>query len=292
MLSAAEAAVPALGYVTPYRDLVQALLERAASCCDMRFHARVTGLLDTGDAVRISSTDGESRSDIVVIADGGGELLEGTGFSTQRHDYGVDAFVATATVPQANRAVAFERFTASGPLALLPTVDGHSLVWAMPPIEAAGLLASPMKAQIERIQQAFGWRAGRITAVGETASYPLALRTTRPLARGRIAVIGNAAQSLHPVAGQGLNLGLRDAWSLAGELGARPHDPAGALAAHASARRRDRSATIGFTDALARLFSSGFPGLAAARCAGLESLDLLPLPRRTFAATLSSPADR
>ena len=291
-LSAAEAALPALGYVTPYRDLVQALLERAASCCEVRFHARVTGLRNAGHEACISSTDGESRADVVVIADGGGALLESAGFCTQHHNYGVDAFIATATAPQADRTTAYERFTASGPLALLPTVDGHSLVWAMPPAEAAALLTSPMATQIERVQRAFGWRAGRITAIVEPATYPLALRTTRPLAHGRIAVIGNAAQSLHPVAGQGLNLGLRDAWSLAGELRAHPQDPAVALAAHAIARRRDRATTIGFTDMLARLFSLGLPGLAALRGAGLESLDLLPLPRRAFATTLSSPADR
>jgi 2-octaprenyl-6-methoxyphenol hydroxylase len=291
VLSATEVGLPALGYVTPYRDLVHALLERAASLCELRFDARVTGFHDTGQEVSISSTDGESRADVVVIADGGGEWLEGAGFSTQRHDYGVDAFVATVKVPLADRTTAYERFTASGPLALLPAVDGHSLVWAMPPEEAAGLLACPMASQIERIQRAFGWRAGRFTAIQETATYPLSLRTTRPLARARLVVIGNAAQNLHPVAGQGLNLGLRDAWSLARELGARPSDPAGALAEHAAARRRDRATTIGFTDTLARLFSFGLPGLAALRGAGLESLDLLPLPRRVFATTLSSPAD-
>jgi len=291
-LSAAEADLPALGYVTPYRDLVQALLARTESRCEVRFDIRVTGLHDNGHDVCVSSTDGESRADVVVIADGGSELLGGAGFSTQCHDYGVDAFVATVIAPQADRTTAYERFTASGPLALLPTVDGHSLVWALPPEQAARLLASPMATQIARIQKAFGWRAGRIAAVREPGAYPLALRSTQPLVRGRVVVIGNAAQSLHPVAGQGLNLGLRDAWSLARELGTRLEDPAGALAAHAAARRQDRAKTIGFTDALARLFSSGFPGLAAVRGAGLASLDLLPLPRRAFATALASPADR
>jgi 2-octaprenyl-6-methoxyphenol hydroxylase len=291
VLSAAEVGLPALGYVTPYQDLVQALLERAASRCELRFDTRVTGLHDNGREVSIASTDGESGADVVVIADGGGEWLEGAGFSTRRHDYGVDAFVATVKVPQADRTTAYERFTTSGPLALLPAAQEHSLVWAMPPKEATGLLASPMMTQIERIQQAFGWRAGRFTAIRDPATFPLCLRTTQPLVHGRVAVIGNAAQSLHPVAGQGLNLGLRDAWSLTRELEARPQDPARALAAHAAARRRDRATTIGFTDTLVRLFSSGVPGLAALRGAGLESLDLLPLPRRVFATTLSSPAD-
>jgi len=136
---------------------------------------------------------------------------------------------------------------------------------------------------LDRLQRAFGWRAGRFVAVAERGAYPLLLRRTEPRARGRIALLGNAAQTLHPIAGQGLNLGLRDAWLAAKAL----VQPTPDLAGFARARGFDRAATIGFTDSLAGIFSTDWPGLQAVRGAGLSALDLAAPLRRAFARTLT-----
>jgi 2-octaprenyl-6-methoxyphenol hydroxylase len=132
---------------------------------------------------------------------------------------------------------------------------------------------------LSRLQRAFGWRAGRFVHVTDRGAFPLVLRTTRPRVRGPIALVGNAAQTLHPVAGQGLNLGLRDAWLAAGSLPS--------LDEFDRARRLDRTATVHFTDALADVFAADWPGLSWARGVGLTALDVLPAARRMFARTLT-----
>ena len=156
-------------------------------------------------------------------------------------------------------------------------------MWSARPERAAALAAAPQEAFLRQLQTAFGDRAGRFVSVADRACVPLALRVRASRVKGREVFIGNAAQTLHPVAGQGLNLGLRDAWDLARDLHAA-EDPGGerALARFAARRRLDAAATIGVTELLARAFLGAHPLARAARGAALTSLDILPAARRFF----------
>jgi 2-octaprenyl-6-methoxyphenol hydroxylase len=180
--------------------------------------------------------------------------------------------------------MAYERFTADGPLALLPLAGDWALVWSTRPERAAALANAAPPDFLAQLQQAFGDRAGRFTAVHERASAPLALRVRASRIEARAVFIGNAAQTLHPVAGQGLNLGLRDAWDLAQALHAA-EDPGSerALARFAAQRRLDAAATIGVTEVLARGFLGTSALARAARGLALTGLDVFPPARRFFA---------
>ena len=253
-LEAAEAGVEALGYVTQYADLVAALRARAAP-----------------------QREAGAAPALTVHA-------EGAASAARERRYGHAAVVARLRAAPASQATAYERFTAEGPLALLPLAGEWALVWSARPERAAALAAAPPEEFLRQLQTAFGERAGRFTAVHERACVPLALRTRASRLAAREVYIGNAAQALHPVAGQGLNLGLRDAWDLAQALHAA-EDPGSerALARFAARRRLDAAATIGVTELLARGFLGANPLARAARGAVLTSLDILPAARRFFA---------
>jgi 2-octaprenyl-6-methoxyphenol hydroxylase len=253
-MDAADAGVPALGYVTQYADLVAAL------------RARVDIEHDVGGAPMLT-----------VHA-------EGTATQARERRYGHDAVVARVAAEHASQAVAYERFTAEGPLALLPLAGEWALVWSARPERAAALADAAPRDFLAQLQQALGDRAGRFTAVHGRSRAPLGLRVRASRVEGREVFIGNAAQTLHPVAGQGLNLGLRDAWDLAQDLHATD-DPGGerALARFAAQRRLDAAATISVTELLARGFLGANPLARAARGAALTGLDILPAARRFFA---------
>ena len=253
-MDAADAGVPSLGYVTQYAQLVAALRERTSI------------ERDAGDAPRLT-----------VHA-------EGAAAPSRERRYGHDAVVARVAAAPASHNVAYERFTAEGPLALLPLAGDWALVWSARPERAAALADVAPPDFLAQLQQAFGDRAGRFTAVHERARAPLAFRVRASRIEARAAFIGNAAQTLHPVAGQGLNLGLRDAWDLAQALHAA-EDPGSehALARFAAQRRLDAAATMGMTEVLARGFLGANPLARVARGAVLTSLDLLPAARRFFA---------
>jgi 2-octaprenyl-6-methoxyphenol hydroxylase len=254
-LQAAEAGVPALGYVTQYADLVAAL------------RARVAVERDVGGAPTLLTVHAEGSA---------GEARE--------RRYGRDAVVARVAAEPRSQALAYERFTTDGPLALLPLAGDWALVWSALPERAAALVGATPEEFLSLFQRAFGDRAGRFSAVHERACVPLALRTRASRVAARAVYIGNAAQALHPVAGQGLNLGLRDAWDLAQALHAAA-DPGDErlLARYAAQRRLDAAATIGVTELLARGFLGANPLARAARGAVLTSLDILPAARRFFA---------
>lgn len=253
-LDAAEAGVPALGYVAQYAHLLAAL------------RAQVDVQTDDGDAARCT-----------VHA-------EGAAADARERCYGHDAVLARLSADPAPQDAAHERFTAEGPLALLPLAGEWALIWSARPERAAALAEAAPEEFLARLQDACGERAGRFVAVHERAQVALALRVRASRVEGREVYIGNAAQTLHPVAGQGLNLGLRDAWDLAQTLHAA--DDAGdlrALARFAAQRRLDAAATIGVTELLARAFLGAHPLARAARGAVLTSLDILPPARRFFA---------
>jgi 2-octaprenyl-6-methoxyphenol hydroxylase len=253
-LDAADAGVPALGYVTQYAALLAAL------------RARVAIEADDGSAARCT-----------VHA-------EGTSAAARERRYAHDAVVARVAAEPAPQGQAFERFTAEGPLALLPLAGEWALIWSARPDRAAELLAAEPADFLAQLQQACGERAGRFTAVHDRAQIPLALRVRASRVEGRDVYIGNAAQTLHPVAGQGLNLGLRDAWDLAQTLhAAEDAGDARLLARFAGLRRFDAAATIGVTEVLARAFLGAHPLARLARGAALTSLDIVPAARRFFA---------
>jgi len=192
--------------------------------------------------------------------------------------------VALVKSEPAARAAAFERFTPEGPLALLPLAGRYAVVWSASPQRAQQLADMPPDAFLAALAAAAGCRPGHPLAVEARAVHPLALRVRPARVAPRAVYIGNAAQTLHPVAGQGLNLGLRDAWELA-QMWQDAQDPGDAalLARYAARRRLDAAATIRVTDWMAKGFTGSSRLSRAARGVALTALDVLPGPRRFFA---------
>lgn len=249
--------LPALGYVTRYGAIVCALASAVGQTKIASLRpAHVTSSTENADAVELRFADAKSITAQVMVQAEGGVFSEQNARSTRR-DYGQTAIIAHVTVshPIAHRA--FERFTDEGPLALLPQEGGYSLVWCARPETASrlyGLSDTEFLAELDRV---FGARLGRFIGVSPRVTYPLGLNAC-PAASARTVAIGNAAQTLHPVGGQGLNLGLRDAAVLA-RLLSRDLSP-DTLLRFAMARQNDRSMTIRVTDTMARIFSSAPDG--------------------------------
>lgn len=293
VLRANDEGQEALGYVLPYAALSAALDHVLAGTggIGVEYNAKAVALeTSPHEAMVRYERDGamhEARTRIAVLADGGRSLNELPGMKREIRDYGHCAMVAhvECEVPHGN--IAYERFTPDGPVALLPEGErGFALVWTADP-ESAGMLCELETPEfLERLHRHFGDRVGRFLDVSRRAAFPLKLSTLRPVVAQRLAVIGNAAQTLHPVAGQGFNLGLRDAWELAGVLRQTARDAIGndAMLAQYRARRRfDTGGGIFFTDFLVRAFSNDFPGWGAARGAGLALVELAA-PAKHFVA--------
>jgi 2-octaprenyl-6-methoxyphenol hydroxylase len=275
----------ALGYVARYGDVVDALAracERAG--VQVLRPLRVSGIDESSDGVQLRLDDGRILHAKVAVQAEGGVFGEQTDKSSTR-DYGQTAVIArvSSSAPLAHRA--FERFTDEGPLALLPQdgADGHqyALVWCVQPERAQRLLDLGEDAFLHELGEAFGERLGRFTKVSPRVAFPLGLNAD-PRATSRTVAIGNAAQTLHPVAGQGLNLGLRDAAVLARSL-AREMTPA-AIARFAAERRQDRGMVIRATDTMARVFADKGPQQALFGLA-LAALDTVK-PARMLLAEL------
>jgi 2-octaprenyl-6-methoxyphenol hydroxylase len=257
-MSAADAGVPALGYVMDYGVLLDALLALASER-NIAFQA------------------GSAEALLEVHA-------EGTSDESTRKDYGQEAVVAQVTTRPGAAATAWERFTPDGPLALLPLDGCYGAIWGARPERARELCELTEAAFLAALAQAFGRRAGTFVAVGARSRLPLTLRLRPKRVGERSAFIGNAAQTLHPVAGQGLNLGLRDAWDLAQVLqGAKDPGDARVLQDFAALRRIDATATVRVTDFLAGAFLGADPLSRLARGFGLTALDICLPARRFFA---------
>jgi 2-octaprenyl-6-methoxyphenol hydroxylase len=263
MIDRAEHDVPALGYVTRYGELAAVL----GTACDkagvsVLRPARVTGSTEHSDGVMLQLDDGRTLDAALAVQAEGG-LFGEQDDKAQRRDYHQTAVIArvSASAPIAHRA--YERFTGEGPLALLPQdgADGHqyALVWCVRPETAERLLALDDAAFLKALGDAFGTRLGSFVGAGARVTYPLGLNAD-PRATARTVAIGNAAQTLHPVAGQGLNLGLRDAAVLA-RLLARAATPS-SLARFSDERQLDRKLVVGLTDTMARIFASEGPAQA------------------------------
>ncbi|CAB3937026.1 UbiH/UbiF/VisC/COQ6 family ubiquinone biosynthesis hydroxylase [Achromobacter insolitus] len=267
--------VPQLGSVVAYSGL-HAKLDECVAACGVTVlpgpPARI-GLQDA-DGVRVHQGDTTLLCRVAVQSDGAGA-------NDVRRDYDQHAVLTTAHATLPRRGWAWERFTAEGPLALLPhpqTPDAYSVVWCCTPERAAEVAALDNAAFSRALSQAFGDRLGRLSSQAPRHVFPLALSARRAQVHGRVAAIGNAAQTLHPVAGQGLNLGLRDAARLAQTLGGwLPHpevNPASALAEFAGARHVDRLITAGLTDLMPRIFSTGLAPVEHACGLALLGMDL------------------
>ena len=288
-LTAAEQGLAALGYTIENRLLGTALRERVAQEPGVRLlHARVVAAEPGADAVRLRTDGGEAlEARLLVAADGAQSAVRGAlGIEASVSDYGQQAIIAHVDTTRFHDHTAYERFTQDGPLAVLPISEGRSaVVWTLEPGAARAALALGDAAFLAGLQEAFGLRLGRFTRVGRRQAYPLALTRAARITAPRAAIIGNAAQSLHPVAGQGFNLALRDVAMLAeliADSGGDPGDPA-LLARYASWRAPDRAAVIRFTDALVRGFGLPLGPLRRARGQGLALFDLMRPAKHEFA---------
>jgi len=247
-----ELDVPALGYVARYGDVTAALAQSAAQAgIRVLRPLRVEALEESTDGVTLRLSDGSALRSLNAIQAEGGLFHEQTGRQVRR-DYEQTAIIAQvwSAAPIAHRA--FERFTEEGPLALLPQDGGYALVWCVRPAHATALLALPDADFLHALGAAFGTRVGKFIRATPRFGFPLGLNAQAG-ATARSLAIGNAAQTLHPVAGQGLNLGLRDAVVLAQCL--RVEITPDALLQFLARRKADRSATIRLTDTLARIFA-------------------------------------
>jgi 2-octaprenyl-6-methoxyphenol hydroxylase len=274
--------LPALGYVARYRDIL-APLQNAISQTEIAMlrPKQVDTVHEHADHVEITFTDGSCLRTAALIQAEGGTFGDQAAKALSRN-YQQTAVIAHVQVSAPIPHRAFERFTEQGPLALLPQDTGYSLVWCVRPDDAHMLLAMDDAQFLFALQTAFGERVGRFMQVSKRVTFPLGLNA-QAQATARTVNIGNAAQTLHPVAGQGLNLGLRDATVLAREIGTE--FTLTAFTQFQSLRDTDRRTTIGLTDTMARVFThspdgslpQGLLGL------GLGALDLLPAARNVLA---------
>ena len=260
LMDRAEHKLEALGYVTRYGEVVDALAracERAG--VDVIRPARVESVDERHDRVALSLDDGRVLGAAVAVQAEGGVFGQQQD-KAHRRDYGQTALITRVSVSAPVPYRAFERFSDEGPLALLPQdgADGHqyALVWCMRPERAQSLLDLDDAAFLRELGEAFGSRLGRFTRNSPRVAFPLGLNAD-PRSTARTVAIGNAAQTLHPVAGQGLNLGLRDAAVLARLLAREPG--VRAIAAFIDERAHDRRLTISLTDAMARIFADSGP---------------------------------
>ncbi|MGB0713110.1 MAG: 2-octaprenyl-6-methoxyphenyl hydroxylase [Gammaproteobacteria bacterium] len=301
-MDAASEGLPALGYVAPARVLSAAMVKALeplrdttviapARLADIRVGAEAVDLFcQKGDEPGndpSADSDGkgiELRARLVVAADGAFSTVRarlGVGIHTR--PYGQHAVVANVVPGKAHGGVAYERFTDTGPLALLPLTEGRcAVVWSVLDTEVEKTLALTDEEFLAGLQERFGWRLGRFRKVGRRQSFPLRLMEADEQVRPRIAILGNAAHALHPIGGQGFNLGLRDVAALADVIGdGACADPGGleVLERFQQARRADLRKVTGFTHGLARLFSNRTPGPRLGRNLGLFALDLLPAAR-------------
>lgn len=293
LMQAADAGLPALGYVIAYADLHAALTDRLDACPRLEVR-RATEVLDIQPgpecahvACRTAGAEWRASTRLAVLADGGG--LARTAARQREREYAQCAVVADVQSDRPAAGRAYERFTPSGPIALLPSGTGFALVWTTTPEDAKRLGALEDDAFLAALQGAFGGRAGRFHRCTARAMYPLTLRVAGAPCADRAVLLGNAAQTLHPVAGQGLNLGLRDAWELAQRASSEP-DALGTpafLARFQRARRADRLGTIALTDALVTGFSNDLAPLRWLRGFGLTLLDVLPPAKKAFIARMT-----
>lgn len=288
LIEAGDPGLPALGYTVAYSALERSLHDalREAGLAPA-FGESCTGIDLGEDHACLEFSSGRTiRARLLVLADGGANAARIPGVAFTEKDYGQQAVVAAVKSDRAHGGRAWERFTPEGPMALLPVGERLALVWTATPAEAARLAALDEGAFLEALQARFGDRAGRFVAAGPRTAFPLRLRAVNSAIARRTVLAGNAAQALHPIAGQGLNLGLRDATAIAAAIAAHPREALGGremLQAYREARRRDAARGVAFTDFLVSSFADARRLPTWGRGAVLAALDLVPAARRLLA---------
>lgn len=282
VLHAELAATPSIEWLCP-----ASVNEIRAAEGGMQMQIELPGKADSDESAETQSV--EISAGLTVLADGGRSSLSSQlGLSEQVSDYDQCAVIANITTSKAHQGVAYERFTDQGPMALLPMSEGRSaLVWTLPEDIAGEVMAMDDAGFLAQLQDRFGYRLGRLEKVGQRFSYPLALKWATEQVRPGLVVLGNAAHSLHPVAGQGFNLALRDLIALANELaeGVEQGEALGELRClqrYLAQQQTDQSNTVGFSDQVVKLFSNDQPLLVRVRNAGLVGMGMAPPLKRWF----------
>ena len=274
------------GRVVVARDFGEALEARLAQLETLTRYrpARFVGL---GESVpdhrdiRVADGDGERslRARLLVAADGSrSQVRDALGLKAREHDYAQTLLVARLRAQRPPDGTAYERLTNDGPTALLPRGDGHyGLVHGVPREHAADVASLDDAAFLARVQDAFGWRAGRFLSVGARSAYPIIGCVADVLTAPRAVLVGNAAQTLHPLGAQGFNLGLRDALTLAECIAGGASDAGSneVLGSYSRRRDEDRQRTIAFSDGLAKLTANDAPLMRPLRSAGLLAGDAM-----------------
>jgi 2-octaprenyl-6-methoxyphenol hydroxylase len=272
--------LPALGYVVRYRDLAGALTANLAADAVLA-ETEILDIKPDDDHVTVSLHHaGELRTirtKLLIHAEG----TPGEDPAVKVSDYAQHAVICEVTPTPGHAKRAWERFTPDGPLALLPLGDEYSIVFTLPPAKADAVLAMDDEAFIAALQAQFG-HCMTFAKPGKRSRFPLFLRLRDTLVKGNEAWIGNTAQTLHPVSGQGFNLGVRDAWQLS-EILLKNGVDRDSLKNYAASRCLDRQGSAFFTDRIVRTFSNDFAPLKLARGLGLLALDVFP-PARHFVA--------
>jgi 2-octaprenyl-6-methoxyphenol hydroxylase len=299
-IDAAEQGLSAMGYVVPNRDVGNALWSRLSKIAGLEVYcpAEVSQVTAHDESVTVEIAQKGAKTTIdaklVVAADGAQSAVRGAfGVDAEVRDYEQTAIITTVLPQRFHDNVAYERFTQSGPLALLPLDGGRcTLVLTQPKDAAQSVMAWSDQEFLAELQRRFGFRLGRFLKVGRRVPYPLFLTRATRTSSGRCVIIGNAAQGLHPVAGMGFNLGLRDVASLAeliAERAGQDADPGSLqlLAEYDAWRAADRGGVIAFTDGLIRLFSNPLGSVRRVRNLGLLAFDLFP-PAKAALSRLST----
>jgi 2-octaprenyl-6-methoxyphenol hydroxylase len=300
-IDAAEQNLSALGYVVANRDLGNALWSRLSGSAGLTVYcpAEVSrvGVNEQSATIAIAQQGAKTTiaAKLIVAADGAQSAVRSAvGVDAQVRDYGQTAVITTVLPQRFHDNVAYERFTPNGPLALLPLDGGRcTLVLTLPKDAAQSAMAWSDEEFLAEVQQRFGFRLGRFLKVGRRVPYPLFLTRAVRTSSERCVIIGNAAQGLHPIAGMGFNLGLRDAASIAeliAERAGQSDMDAGSrplLAEYDAWRAADRGGAIAFTDGLVRMFANPLSSVRRLRNLGLLAFDLLP-PAKAALSRLST----
>jgi len=289
-LSAAEYQQGALGYVLEVEHLGKLLSEKLAAKTQLsRFApASISNITPLQDKQLLTLADGQQLSSkLLLIAEGGlSQSRALAGFSVNERRYGQHAIIANLALAQPHQHTAFERFTEHGPIALLPLPQQrYSLVYTLDDAAVNQVMQLDDAAFVAHVQQAFGYRAGVFASSGKRVSYPLSLRLSGEIVRHRVALLGNSLHNLHPIAGQGFNLALRDIAELVRQVSLHPDDIGGyaMLRAYQQARQKDIDVVSTATDALVRLFSNRSRPIALARNTGLLMMTLFDELKRPLA---------
>jgi 2-octaprenyl-6-methoxyphenol hydroxylase len=281
--TAEEAGEAALGWNVPVRALGAALWQKLGDFPNLTVLCpeKVKGIEKESELVRVIPSEARDPlpSKLVVACDGAQSAVRrALGIGARETDYEQTAVVTAVRPERPHQGVAYERFMPDGPIALIPKpADRCGLIWTVPTAKAATMLAWSDAEFLVQLQDAFGMRLGRFLEVGRRNGHALTRVLSDALTAPRVIFAGNAAQTLHPIAAQGFNLGLRDVATVA-ELAGGAADPgaAGVLAEYEKRRIGERGTVSDFTDGLVRIFSNDIPGLATTRHWGLLALDLLP----------------